>query len=347
MNLETRPRPELELVEALTPAERAKAVAHYERAAPLIASAFGAIPLTTLYLPAGFDGPEVRVGRVHGRVPPHIPTIAVTTATGTYPYLALTPAILLWRVHAYAVGFESWTPTPADPLKVRFAHLNVTARGTATRAMQRDAARFVRAILNAQGVDAFVTLDGPGIILWIPFDDAPSYPDVRAWAHALAARAAASAPQLFESKRDTPPNRIRIFASSNAPGHEVALPYTLRPIPGLPLNLPIAWDELDVLAWDAYDVDNAAARLAAGDVLATEIARIGAQRFATLPHPAARPREELAPLRESPAPRSEVITLALKILAAANRAPSNRSKKKRSRATSGRKTNAANTSTPR
>ncbi len=49
--------------EALAPPDQARVVAHYERFVPLIAATFGGIPVTTVYLPEGFDGPEERVSQ--------------------------------------------------------------------------------------------------------------------------------------------------------------------------------------------------------------------------------------------------------------------------------------------
>ncbi len=51
--------------------------------------------------------------------------------------------------------------------------------------MQLEAVKRVRHAMNQHGIDAFITLSGPGTILWIPFADAPTYPDFRTWAHRL------------------------------------------------------------------------------------------------------------------------------------------------------------------
>jgi DNA primase len=95
------------VIESLDPADRQKVVAHYDRVTPLIASAFGEIPLTTLFLPDGFDGDEVRVGRLHKPAPPAIPTVQVQTLGGRFPFVALTAKSMLWEIHRGAFGFES------------------------------------------------------------------------------------------------------------------------------------------------------------------------------------------------------------------------------------------------
>jgi len=299
--------------------ERAHVLVHYERVAPLIAKHFAGTPLIALFLPNGDDEPVVRVGQLHHPVPPHIPQISVATRSGTHAYIALTKASLLWRVHTRALGFESWTPTAADPLAVRFARLVLSARGNATLTMLRTAARTARAALQSCGVDAFPLLDGRSIALYIPFDDAPGYDAVRAWLHTIMADAARHEPNLFEVAHLVPPDRIHISAQSDAPGHGSALPYTLRPEAGFAMVTPCTWTELDTVATSAWTIDNAPDRLATGDVFATELARVGPQHFATASakktlDAAVTAQANLFDVFELQ-PRSDVITVAFQILA--------------------------------
>jgi DNA primase len=302
--------------DALTLTETASILTHYERVAPLLAAHFAGTPLTAVFHPGGHDAPIVRVGQLHKPVPTHVRTIDVATRSGTHAYIALTENSLLWRVHTRAVGFESWTPTARDPLAVRFARLILALRGKATIAMLRDAARTVRAALNAHTVDAAPLVDGRSLALFIPFDDAPAYEPVRAWLHAIMADAARRAP-LFECAPGVPPDRIHLSAQSDAPGHGSALPYTLNVQADLAFVVPIAWDELDAATSTAWTRDDAPDRLALGDVFATELARIGPQRCAALTARALAVGSPPPGVRASFAlqPRSDVITVAFDILA--------------------------------
>ncbi len=307
----------------------ASVLAHYEAVADRIGAHFSGTPLIALFEPDKDDGPIVRVGRLHHPIPEHIPKIAVTTRSGSHAYVALTPQSLLWRVHQGAVGFESWTPTAADPLAVRFARLILSARGKATFAMLRTAAHAARSILQNAGLDAVPVLDDRSVALFVPFDDAPGYEAVRGWLHDVMAEAQRREPALFEIAHLVPPDRIHISAQSDAPGHGSALPYSLRP-GGFALVTPCTWAEFESISTIAWTIENARERLAIGDVFAAEIARIGAQRFATLDtpvptHPTAAPvRATTSPEPTDPyamqdvfelQPRSDVITVAFDILA--------------------------------
>jgi len=191
--------------EATEARERAHVIAHYGCVAPLVAKHFAGTPLIALFRPNGDDESVVRVGQLHHPVPPHIPQISVATRSGTRAYIALTQQSLLWRVHTRALSFESWTPTAADPLAVRFARLVLSARGNATLTVRRTAARTARAVLQARGIDAFPLLDGRSIALYIPFDEAPNYDAVRAWLHTIMAEAARREPTSSKSRTSSRP----------------------------------------------------------------------------------------------------------------------------------------------
>ena len=301
--------------ESLTALERTLVIAHYERFSQTIAATFGGIPITTVYLPEGFDGPEVRVSQLHKPVPPHIPTIAVTTRSGTHSYIALTANSLLWRAHAYGIAFESWSPIASNPAAARFGRIAIEPAGTAPLDMLRAATTAVLSTLSTLGLDAVIVLDGAGIVLWIPFDDAPDYDHLRAWLHTVVDATTRDNPMLFEVGRNEPPNRIRLSVRTNAPGLGTSLPYTLRCLRNLPVVSPILRSELPSIEPETLTIERASERFAAlGDVFAAEVQRIGAQHFAGLHVPAdARSVTSAGPVFEF-VPRAEVIQIAYQIL---------------------------------
>jgi len=302
----------MEYVDTLRAPDTQWIIAHYERVAPLLAASFAGIPFTTVFLPDGFSGDVVRVGQLHKPVPPAIPTIEVTTRSGPHRYIALTENTILWRAHEHAVGFESWTPRPGHPLVPHFARIVVRVQPGTPLQTQRNVLQAVQAALNEDNLAATFVLAGDHTALWIPLVHTPPYDVLRAQLHALLDEAYDHT-EWFDD--NTWPASVTLSVSSNAPGHGTGLPYTLRAEPGFPMNVPITWDELDTIDPFAYDVDNAAERLAAGDVFAQQVALFRPQNAKWLPHPKRFHRLELGPPYETPAPRSEVVTLALEILA--------------------------------
>ncbi len=162
-----------------------------------------------------------------------------------------------------------------------------------------------RGALLLSGVDA------PA--LWIPLSDAPRYPEVRAWLHRFTDLATLRNPTLFTTDPNTAGgDRIHLHISSNAPGRHSALPYSLRAREHLPMCTPIRWEELDDLSDGEVTASNCSQRFAAvGDVFASEVERIGAQRFADATN-ATQEGLALPPLEVLP--RGRVIAAAIVLL---------------------------------
>jgi DNA primase len=302
-----------EVSESLPGPEQQRIIAHYHRFASLVDASFHGIPLTTVYLPDGFDGPEARISQLHHPIAAHIPTIAVTTRSGTHDYVALSESSLIWRAHGYGIGFESWAPTSANPARARFGRIAIEPAGLATIAQLHDATEVVMRTLNGLDFDATLVVDGAGIVVWIPFDDRPDYVALRAWLHTVIDAAASAGPALFETARNEPADRIRLSVRTNAPGLGTSLPYSLRCLPDLPVVLPIRLSELRTLPEEATSIEGAAERLtASGDVFAQEVARIGSQRFSRILTSISGP--EMSGPQFEFIPRAEVIQIAYRIL---------------------------------
>jgi DNA primase len=232
-------------------------------------------------------------------------------------YYALQRHTLEWLAgHDHAVEFHSWTPIAKNPLALRYARILLETgsdgRGPSPKST-RDAAIVLRALLRERGLRAIPLLDGNGgVTLYIPFDDAPNFEDVRRWLHTLANDAAARYPDLFA----TEPNgaggsRVHVHVRNNAPGLFSALPYSLRGPDGRCAVAPVTWDELADFSPDHLQIESAKLldRIAErGDLFASQRDTIRPQRFAALAKVVA---TDDAPKEE---PRGHVLRAALEIL---------------------------------
>jgi DNA primase len=254
---------------------------YYRTVLPFIEGAFGGIPVVwaTFAEPdsgASFHGP-LR-DRVH-----KLPTVDVRLGSrSAVPYFALQPKVVEWLIeYHHAVEFHSWTPTAANPQALRYARILLENNDT------RDAAMTLREFLNEHGVRAIPLLDGNGgVALYLPFDDAPGYDDVRRWLHVVANNAAARRPDLFTTEPNSHGgSRVHVHVSHNAPGLYSALPYSLRGPDSRCAVAPLTWDELARLPANALQVEtnDVLDRLHnLGDLFAAERDAIGKQRFTPL-----------------------------------------------------------------
>ncbi|MEA2718585.1 MAG: bifunctional non-ous end joining protein LigD [Candidatus Eremiobacteraeota bacterium] len=266
-----------------TPKVRAAVLAHYQRAADLIAANFPLAPVEAIEYYPGPGGRAEYTASLHHPVPDSIPTVEVGEFEHTKRYIAIAPNSLLWLVHHNAIGFASWTPSPRDPESVGFGRIILSALHGATVDDLEWAMLLIQSALRDRRLECIPVL-GAGITaaLFIPFSDAPTYDSVRSWLHDVADTAAASHP-LLTTTVDPPAKRaVHVCVATNAVGRISALPYTLEGNTALEMMTPIDWDELGKVRNGAVTAYNSAKRLAKGDVFGWLAKELAGQPFAEL-----------------------------------------------------------------
>lgn len=280
----------MNLIPASTTATDRRAIlAHYERFAPLIAANFPTIPLVFEQHPNGLGGNAHYSNR--NPIAPMLPgvtPVTVHTTTGAHVYPACDEfSILAYVNHWNADGVHSWTPVPGNPEAVRCARIQLKPENSASQRDLHDALILVRDILRAHRAEAIPLSGGRDAALFIPFVDAPAYPAVRQWLHAITDEAHAQHPQIrgehHAREHRTEPD-IELTVRHNAPGEHSRLPYSLTGAPDLPMLTPFDWSELDALPNGYYTAANAEERLAQGDVFKRLTDNLADQTFAAVAH---------------------------------------------------------------
>src|SRR5262249_43755817 len=108
-------------------------------------------------------------------------------------------------------------------------------------------AKTVKAMLDEDGVRSFVKTSGKtGLHVLTPWDRDGGVDEARAWALALARRAAERMPRLatVEIRKARRDNRVYIDVMQNARGHHAVPPYVVRAVPGATVSMPLDWREV-------------------------------------------------------------------------------------------------------
>lgn len=312
------------------------ALAYYRSVLSVIAASFEGVPVVwatypDLKKPPVFHGPLQEQAQVILSDPAFATlsdsTLAMLSETEEQlgrvkvqgrTYLALQRHTLAWLAnYHHAIELHSWTPIAKNPLALRYARILLETgsldRGPNAKST-RDAAIVLRALLRERGLRAIPLLDGNGgVAVYIPFDDAPAYDDVRRWLHVLANDAATRYPDLFTTEPNTAAgSRVHVHVRNNAPGLFSALPYSLRGPDGRCAVAPVTWDELAGFSPEHLQIeaskllDRIAER---GDLFASQRDAIRPQRFAALSKVAV---VETVPAQQA---RGHVLHAALDILA--------------------------------
>lgn len=108
-------------------------------------------------------------------------------------------------------------------------------------------AQELRQLLAQRGLTSFVkTTGGKGLHVVVPIARRHAWPQVKAWAKALATALAEAAPERYLTRIAKAERRGRIFIDylRNDPTSTAVAPYSTRSRPSAPVATPLAWEEL-------------------------------------------------------------------------------------------------------
>lgn len=130
----------------------------------------------------------------------------------------------------------------------------------------RDAAEQLRALLDRLELRWFVkTTGGRGLHFVLPITRRHTWLETRDFARGIAERLAGELPSLFTARagKDNRAGRVYVDYLRNAEGATAVAAYSLRARPGLPVSMPIAWDDLGAdVRGEHFNIDNAASVVA-------------------------------------------------------------------------------------
>jgi bifunctional non-homologous end joining protein LigD len=128
----------------------------------------------------------------------------------------------------------------------------------------RDAARDIRGVLGALGLESFPLLSGgKGVHVIAPLTPNLEWPEIKAFCHGIAEKLAAAEPDRFVVNMSKAKRVGRLFIDylRNERGATAIAPWSTRSREGAPCAVPISWDELPKIASaNAFPVEAAAAR---------------------------------------------------------------------------------------
>jgi len=169
---------------------------------------------------------------------------------------------LLWFANQRAVEYHPALTTVSDPDHQSHLILDLDPPEGDGFAMAVQAARLVRQVLTAVGLDGVVKTSGAkGVHVFVPLTAAPME-DVAAATRAVAARAAALDPGVATTAFLKEDRDGKVFVDpTRVGGGTVVAAYSPRVRPGVPVSFPVDWDELDAVAPTDFTIRNAAAAL--------------------------------------------------------------------------------------
>jgi bifunctional non-homologous end joining protein LigD len=181
-------------------------------------------------------------------------------------------ATLAFVANAGVIDLHPWHSRIDGPHQPDWAVFDLDPFEPATFADVVTVAKLVKAALDHFGMHGVLKTSGQtGLQIYVPIRRGPTYDQVRGWVEAVARDIGRVIPELITwdwtvSKRT---GKLRIDYTQNIVNKTLAGPYAVRPAPGAPVSMPIAWEELDdpTLRPDGWNIRNALTRaLKTGDL---------------------------------------------------------------------------------
>ena len=243
---------------------------HYERVAPLMLPYVRDRPLALQAYPDGIDDKGFFLKSVPSYFPAWIKRVTVPKKGGTITHvLAEDAATLVYLAGQNVVTVHTWLSRADKPHQPDRLTLDFDPSGGGFSEV-RAAARAAGDRLRDIGLTPYAMTTGSrGIHVVCPLRRGPGFPDVHAFARALAEEMVAEDPRHLTLEWHKVDRGKRIYVDINriAYAQHAVAPYAVRPRPKAPVAVPLHWEELSdaALRPDGWTIKNLGPRLQDGD----------------------------------------------------------------------------------
>ena len=224
-------------------------VAHYERVGDAMLSFVNNRPLTLQRFPRGIAAKGFMQKNAGKHFPDSIARYPVPKRDGTmtnYPVVTRA-ADLAYLANQGTVTFHMWTATIDTPDRPDWMVIDLDPEADDLAGV-RFATTAMRQVLAEFGLAGFLLATGSkGFHIWVPLDGQMAFDQVSLATRALAGLAAARHPTQLTTEFLKKNRTGRVFVDwlRNTGIATVVVPFSIRPRPGAPVAVPLAWDEFD------------------------------------------------------------------------------------------------------
>jgi DNA ligase D-like protein (predicted ligase)/DNA ligase D-like protein (predicted polymerase)/DNA ligase D-like protein (predicted 3'-phosphoesterase) len=262
------------------PVTKRDLIAYFAQIAPVMLAHLAGRPLNLHRFPNGIGAPGFWQKDIPASAPPWLTTweeagVPQERRRANTHLVADGVAALCWLGNQTSFEVHAWTATCADPWRPTFALIDIDPGPATTWEETLTLARLYRTALDHLGVRGYPKTTGSrGIQAWIPVERGRySYAQTSAWVESLSRAVGAIVPDLVSWEWATRQRggKARLDYTQNAAIKTLVAPYAVRPRPGAPVSMPIAWHELDdpQLRSDRWTIRDAVARVdRVGDLFA-------------------------------------------------------------------------------
>jgi bifunctional non-homologous end joining protein LigD len=239
---------------------------YYEAVAPVLWPHLRARPLS-LVRATGNQGRVFFQRHIGAAATPGLTSVAIPSSDDEPYFVCSSQASIPMLAQMGAVELHTWgsrMPRPEVADRITF---DLDPDPALPWPRVRDAAKSLRSTLAELGLQALLkTSGGLGLHLVVPLVKGPPLEVVAAFSRRVAEHVARLMPERFSAKRGAPNRQGRIYVDRqrNQFAATTVAAYSPRHRPGVPVSLPVGWDELGTrdIRGPCFNLRNVAARIA-------------------------------------------------------------------------------------
>lgn len=225
-------------------------IQYYVSVAPVVLPHLSGRPISMSRYPNGISGDSFYEKRAPGHQPDWMRTASVASDSmgGVIDFLlADSSEALMWFANMGCIEvhpFHSTTDTPENP---SWAVFDFDPAEGSTWDQVAASARLLNVALAQLGLAGYPKLSGSkGIHVYVPLDPVHDFARVRRFVGEVGKYLAAANPDEITMEWEKPKRKGKVFVdhNRNAGGQTVAAVYSVRPLPGAPVSVPLTWDEV-------------------------------------------------------------------------------------------------------
>jgi bifunctional non-homologous end joining protein LigD len=254
-------------------------LSYYHSVAPLLVPHLAGKALSLSRYPDGIDGNTFYEKRTPSHAPDWIVTAPMPSGRegGVIPFVTVSDVeSLLWVVNLGAIEMHAWLSRVdrADLPDVALFDLDPQDGCPWDRVTY--VAGLINVLLERLGLAGYPKTSGNrGLHIHVPLDPIHSYARVRRFVDTIGTMLATADPEAVTMEWDKAKRGPKVFvdANQNVGGKNTAAVYSVRPVPGAQVSMPLLWDELDEIEPSRFTIATIWERLRQyGDLFAPTLA---------------------------------------------------------------------------
>ncbi len=171
---------------------------------------------------------------------------------------------LIWSVNLGCIEVHPWLSTTTHLDYPTYLIFDLDPMEPAVFSDAVKIAQFIRVLLSELNLKAFPKISGAtGIHIYLPLVERYSFKQTSAFVKQIGAIIINTFPELATNERKVSNRSGKVYIDhlQNLKGKTIASVYSLRPLPGAPVSIPITWDELPDVHPGMFTIQTAPARI--------------------------------------------------------------------------------------